>query len=115
MALAARGFGLQVLKLTYPYQPALANWGCASEAAQRSIFSMDAAQFYDLHPFHIVMDSQLQLMQWGAAIGRVVPDLRLGQHVRESFRVRTGCFNKASRRVHSVAVKTTHQTNYTAA
>jgi hypothetical protein len=87
---------LQVLKLTYPSQPSLANWGQQSDAAQRSIYSIPAAQFYDLHPFHLIMDTQLQLLQWGAAIGRVEPDLRVGQHVRESFRVRTGCFNQAS-------------------
>lgn len=87
---------LQVFKLTYPYQPALRDWGKESEAAQRSFFSMSAPVFYQLHPFHIIMDSQLNLLQWGAAVGRVVSDMKVGQHVRDFFRVRTGCFNKAS-------------------
>lgn len=89
----------EVLKLTYPYQPDLQDWGKEPEAAQRSIFSMPAPMFYELHPFHIIMDSQLQLLQWGAAIGRVVTELRVGQHVREYFRVRTGCDNQASNHV----------------
>lgn len=87
---------LQVLKLTYPYQPALHDWGLESAAAQRSFFAMPAPMFYQLHPFHIIMDSQLNLLQWGAAVGRVLPDLAVGQHVRDFFRVRTGCFNKAN-------------------
>lgn len=78
---------LQVLKLTYPYQPALRDWGKESLAAQRSIVSMPPAMFYELHPFHLVMDRQLRLLQWGASIGRVVPDLQVGQHVRDFFKV----------------------------
>jgi hypothetical protein len=78
---------LQVLKLTYPFQPVLRDWGKESAAAQRSIISMPAPMFYELHPFHLLMDRQLQLLQWGAAIGRVVPDLRVGQHVRDLFKV----------------------------
>lgn len=77
----------QVLKLTYPYQPALRDWGKETAAAQQSVFAMPAPMFYELHPFHLVMDRQLQLLQWGAAIGRVVPDLQAGQHVRHFFKV----------------------------
>lgn len=77
----------QVLKLTYPYQPALRDWGKETAAAQQSVFAMPAPMFYELHPFHLVMDRQLQLLQWGAAIGRVMPDLQAGQHVRHFFKV----------------------------
>jgi hypothetical protein len=77
-----------VLRLTYPYQPALRDWGKETTAAQQSVFAMPAPMFYELHPFHLVMDRQLQLLQWGASIGRVVPDLQAGQHVRHFFKVR---------------------------
>jgi hypothetical protein len=87
----------EILRLTYPYQPNLRDWGKESEAAQRSFFSMPAPMFYELHPFHIIMDSQLRLLQWGAAIGRVVTELRVGLHLSDFFRVRTGCDNQASR------------------
>jgi hypothetical protein len=50
--------------------------------------------FYELHPFHIIMDDQLRLLQWGAAVGRCMPELQIGRHVRDFFRVRTGASNK---------------------
>jgi hypothetical protein len=34
------------------------------------------------------MDEQLQLLQWGEALGRVLPELQKGQHVRTFFKVR---------------------------
>lgn len=78
----------QVLKLTYPYQPALRDWGRETEAAQCSFFSMPAPLFYELHSFHLIMDSKMHLLQWGAAVGRVEPGLEVGKHVRDVFRVR---------------------------
>jgi hypothetical protein len=30
---------------------------------------------------------QLQLLQWGEALGRVLPELQKGQHVRTLFKV----------------------------
>jgi hypothetical protein len=52
---------------------------------------MPAPLFYELHPFHLVLDQQLALLQWGGAVGRVVPELRRGRHVGECFRVRRCC------------------------
>jgi hypothetical protein len=77
----------QVFKLSYPYQEDLRNFGGNSAAAHSSIFAMSAAQFFTLHSFHLVMDEQLQLLQWGEALGRVLPELQRGQHVRAFFRV----------------------------
>lgn len=81
---------MQVLKLSYPYQAVLQNWGGRSQAAQQSIISMSAPLFYKLHPFHLVMDADMVILQWGEAIGRVVPDLKVGLHVRDVFRVSGG-------------------------
>jgi hypothetical protein len=77
-----------VFKLSYPHQPALADWGRGSLAAQQSFFAMPPPLFYELHPFHLVCDTSLRLLQWGAAVGRVVPELQNGRLLHECFRVR---------------------------
>lgn len=77
----------QVFRLTYPYQEGLRGWGDASPAAAASLYSMPAALFYNLHPFHMLMDSRLKLLQWGPALARLVPGLCVGDHLRQHFKV----------------------------
>jgi hypothetical protein len=77
---------MQVFRLSYPYQEDLRDFGGDSAAAHGSMFAMSAAQFFTLHPFHLVMDEQLQLLQWGEALGRALPELQRGQHVRTFFK-----------------------------
>lgn len=78
---------LQVFRLTYPYQEQLRNWDGFSDAAASSIYSMPAPVFYKLHPFHLILDQHMQLLQWGSGVAQVVPDMAVGQHVRLHFRV----------------------------
>jgi hypothetical protein len=78
---------MQVFRLSYPFQEDLRDFGGNSAAAHSSMFAMSAAQFFTLHPFHLVMGEQLQLLQWGEALGRVLPELQKGQHVRTFFKV----------------------------
>lgn len=81
-----------MFRLRYPYQEQLRNYGDFTAAAQASIYSMPAQEFYQLHPFHIVLDSSMQLLQWGRAVEQVVPDMQVGQHVSKYFKVRQHCW-----------------------
>eukprot|EP00878_Enallax_costatus_P026891 GHUV01028902.1.p1 GENE.GHUV01028902.1~~GHUV01028902.1.p1 ORF type:complete len:767 (+),score=239.67 GHUV01028902.1:298-2598(+) len=76
----------EVFQLSYPYQEGLRHWGNVSQEAQQSIFSMPAHLFYELHPFHLILDASMHLVQAGPAIKRVVPDMQMGRHIRDHFR-----------------------------
>ncbi|KAF8066284.1 Gucy1b1 [Scenedesmus sp. PABB004] len=76
----------EVFKLSYPYQAQLRGWGAASAQARASLFSLSPALFYELHPFHLIMDEGLTLLQWGPGVARVVPELAEGQHLRQHFK-----------------------------
>lgn len=78
---------LQVFRLSYPYQEDLRNWGNVSQEAQESVFSMPSHVFYELYPFHLILDANLRLVQAGPAIRRVIPELQAGEHIRDHFRV----------------------------
>ena len=54
---------LQVFHLSYPYQEDLRFWGNVSQEAQQSIFSMPAHLFYELHPFHLILDASMHMLQ----------------------------------------------------
>lgn len=79
----------QVFQLRYPFQEDLRDWGDTTAAAECSMFSMSAPLFYTLHPFHLILDDKMQLLQWGPALGRAVAGLQVGQHVRTFFKVCT--------------------------
>lgn len=84
---------LQVFRLTYPYQEDLRNWGNVTQEAQESLFSMPAHLFYQQHPFHLIFDAEMRLVQAGPAIKRAIPDMEVGQHLQEHFQVR--CTSKS--------------------
>ena len=44
-------------------------------------------QFYDLHPFHLLLDSQCRLLQCGSVIARLLPSVRQGDSLEAHFKV----------------------------
>lgn len=60
----------------------------AGKAVQR--FSLGGDQFYDLFPFHMVLDTELRVTQVGSAMERLFPGLRPGTHVADFFNVSAG-------------------------
>jgi hypothetical protein len=86
----------QVFLLSYPYQEQLKEWDHAA-AASASCYAMPADLFYRLHPFHLLLDEELRVLQAGWALGRVAPGLVPGEALTSHFRVRAG----ARRTVHS--------------
>jgi hypothetical protein len=67
---------LQVLLVRFPYQRNIGGW------------AQDLSKMTDLHPFHLVMDSNLNLVQYGSGVQRLFPEMKPGVHASEHFRVR---------------------------
>ena len=74
---------LQVFVLRYPYQPQMAS----SEAAANSLYSMPHDLFYQLHPFHLILNAQLEIVQLGSSMKTVAPRIRLGDPLALHFKV----------------------------
>jgi PAS domain S-box-containing protein len=51
-------------------------------------FGLPPEQFARAFPFHIVFDQELVIQQFGAALLRACPDLRVGQHLVERFLIK---------------------------
>lgn len=71
---------LQVFLVKYPYQELVRELS-DKQAAHASIYSMPASLFYDLHPFHLLLDRECRLLQAGAAVKRVAPSLVPGEPI----------------------------------
>jgi len=50
-------------------------------------YSMPRDVFYELHPFHVLLDDQLVVLQHGAGVARVAPGIKPGDPVRAHFRL----------------------------
>jgi hypothetical protein len=78
----------QIFDLEYPYQEAIAVGAADAAAAARSIYSMPAPLFCELHPFHLLLDEGCRVLQAGPALMRIAPSLRAGDEVVRHVRIR---------------------------
>ncbi|EFJ47487.1 guanylyl and adenylyl cyclase family member, partial [Volvox carteri f. nagariensis] len=88
----------EVFLVTYPYQEALSHWQPAAPAAEGGPlppsplsphrFTVCPDTFYSLFPFHLLLDRQCFVVQAGAALMRLFPDLTAGTHLADTFQLR---------------------------
>lgn len=62
--------------------------GAADADAATSIYGMPPSVFYKLHPFHLVLDEDLNVLQVGPALRRIAPGCHLGDSLVRHFKVR---------------------------
>jgi hypothetical protein len=70
--------------LRYPYQAQMAK---SNEAANNSLYTMPHDLFYQLHPFHLILNPSLEIVQIGSALKTVAPRIRLGDPLALHFKV----------------------------
>jgi guanylate cyclase soluble subunit beta len=78
----------QIFELTYPFQEQIAADQADDATAAESIYSMPAPLFYELHPFHMLLDDSCRVLQAGPALLRISPSLRVGDDVVRHTRIR---------------------------
>jgi guanylate cyclase soluble subunit beta len=74
----------QIFLVKYPFQEVMQY---DQTAATASIYSMPTALFYELHPFHLLLDDDCRLLQAGAALLRICPALAAGQGIAQHARI----------------------------
>lgn len=78
----------EVLYVSYPPQPGPSLMGsCSSGGSTAWAVGLAPAQFAEMHPIHIAFDSQLCVVQCGAALARMLPQLVPGVHLVDMFEV----------------------------
>ncbi|KXZ56253.1 hypothetical protein GPECTOR_1g220 [Gonium pectorale] len=76
----------EVFRVTYPYQEDLRNWH--QPPPRRHAFTVEPDTFYELFPFHILLDRNCTVLQTGAALARLLPGLQTGSLLEEHFLLR---------------------------
>ena len=80
----------EVFRVTFPEQPSLADREQdEAQCLQRCAFTLSARQFAEMHPFHLIVDQHLVILQTGPTLARMYPaTMRIGAHLSESFTIR---------------------------
>ena len=80
----------EVFRVTFPEQPSLADREQdEAQCLQRCAFPLSARQFAEMHPFHLIVDQHLVILQTGPTLARMYPaTMRIGAHLSESFTIR---------------------------
>lgn len=89
--------GHEVFAVSFPPQPLTASRTRPTVRQQPSVVALQPAQFAELHPFHIAFDNQMRVVQLGAELERLLPQLVPGVHLADMFEVRTGMHKRAGR------------------
>ena len=72
----------------YPRQEALAHWDPSSGEGPQRTFTLAPDVFYQLFPFHLLLDEELRVVQCGAVLARLLPELaQPGATLQEHFSV----------------------------
>lgn len=79
----------EVFKVTYPRQEALSQWDPSSGGAAPRSFTLAPDDFYQLFPFHLLLDEELRVVQCGAVLARLLPELaQPGATLHDHFSLR---------------------------
>ena len=80
----------EVFTVTFPEQTLPADRvAIESQSLQQCAFPLSAQQFAEMHPFHLIVDQDLTILQTGPTLARMYPDtMRVGAHLSESFTIR---------------------------
>ena len=62
----------------------------ADNLSSGSLLSLPHHLFYRLHPFHLLLDTSMAVLQAGQLISKVAPHLRTLDHVGKHFQVTLG-------------------------
>ena len=77
----------EVFLVTFPAQKASSDAG--SVVLAEPTFAIDAKQFAKLHPFHLIVDEHLRIVQVGPRLAKMYPDtMRPGVHIGDSLVIR---------------------------
>ncbi|GFR47155.1 hypothetical protein Agub_g8846, partial [Astrephomene gubernaculifera] len=76
----------EVFLVTYPYQEVLRSWDEAT--APKHSFTLNPDTFYNIFPFHILLDKQCCVLQTGAALARLFPEMQQGTYLGDHFQLR---------------------------
>lgn len=77
----------EVFNVTYPFQPDMVDF-THEEAGSHSLFDLDHTLFYQLFPFHMLMDRTCKIIQTGSVLKRLFPELKPGAAVPETFKIK---------------------------
>ncbi|GLI69453.1 hypothetical protein VaNZ11_014066 [Volvox africanus] len=78
----------EVFQVTYPHQQSLVHWN-DDGALNASSYSMSKEFFYDMFPFHMILDRECRVVQCGRVMARLFnKSLTLGSLVTDTFKLR---------------------------
>ncbi|EFJ46683.1 guanylyl and adenylyl cyclase family member [Volvox carteri f. nagariensis] len=78
----------EIFRVTYPHQESLAHWDNHG-AALASSYSMTKEFFYEMFPFHIILDRDCRVVQCGRVMARLFgKTLTRGSPVSDTFKLR---------------------------
>ncbi|KAG2499523.1 hypothetical protein HYH03_002469 [Edaphochlamys debaryana] len=78
----------EIFRVTYPCQPALSAWHDHGAGAA-SLMALPPALFYELFPFHIVLDEECRIVQAGSVVTRLLGSTLLpGSPLSATFKLR---------------------------
>ncbi|GLC52309.1 hypothetical protein PLESTB_000607500 [Pleodorina starrii] len=79
----------EIFRVSYPHQESLADWDDHG-AALASSYAMTSDFFYDMFPFHVILDRDCRVVQCGRVMGRLFGDTTLtrGSLVSDTFKLR---------------------------
>jgi serine/threonine protein kinase len=75
----------EVFALRFP--EAQAALGPRAPLPSSASYAMPRDVFYELHPFHMLLDDQLVVLQHGAGLARVAPGIKPGDRAAQHFRL----------------------------
>ena len=79
----------EVFRVTYPAVQRARDADAAEAAALESVMGLSPAQFFRLHPFHVIIDANCRVLQRGVALAQLFPDtLTVGSAMRDTFALR---------------------------
>ncbi|KXZ51386.1 hypothetical protein GPECTOR_12g348 [Gonium pectorale] len=78
----------EVFRVSYPYQESLAHWH-DHQAALASEYGMSQSFFYEMFPFHLLLDTDCCVLQAGSVMSRLFGEtLTRGSPVGDTFKLR---------------------------
>ena len=78
---------IQVFLITYPHDPSMEDF-YRTKAGIGSALSLNNALFFQLFPFHILLDTSCCVVQAGAVVQRLLPKLARGVSAASVLRLR---------------------------